>query len=204
MASIASGAATPPGQSLPGLRRSALVVIDVQRGFDDSEYWGRRNNPRCEENIAELLAAFRLARLPVVFVRHDSNRPGSSLHPDEPGNAFKSIVAGQPDVLITKHVNSAFLGTPDLHEWLAAAGIRAVTICGITTNHCCETTARMAGNLGYETFFVLDATHSFDREGPDGVLFAADDLVRVTAANLDGEFARVVSTRQALAALRAP
>ena len=41
-----------------------------------------------------------------------------------------------------------------------------MTVCGITTNHYCETTARMAGNLGYDPAFVLDATRTFDRVGP--------------------------------------
>ena len=70
---------------------------------------------------------------------------------------------------------------------------------GIQTNFCCETTARMAGNLGYDTLFVLDATHTFDLEDLDGNIIAADELARVTAANLDGEFAQVVMTDDLLA-----
>ena len=61
-------------------------------------------------------------------------------------------------------------------------------MCGITTNHCCETTARVAGNLGYDVWFALDATHTFDRIGPDGVALTADALARATATNLHGEF----------------
>jgi len=33
----------------------ALIVVDVQRGFDDAGYWGRRNNPSCESNVAALI-----------------------------------------------------------------------------------------------------------------------------------------------------
>jgi nicotinamidase-related amidase len=62
--------------------------------------------------------------------------------------------------------------------------LRSVVICGITTNHCCETTARVAGNLGYDTSFVLDATFTFDRRGLDGTMISADELARVTAADL--------------------
>jgi nicotinamidase-related amidase len=72
-----------------------------------------------------------------------------------------------------------------------------MTICGVTTNHCCETTARMAGNLGYRVNFVLDATYTFDRMGPDGVNVLAEELSRVTGANLHGEFATVMTTAQA-------
>jgi nicotinamidase-related amidase len=176
----------------------ALIVLDVQRGFDDGSYWGERNNPRCEENIAALLAGWRRAGRPVIFVRHDSREPGSPLAPGQPGNAFKDVVRGEPDVLVVKHVNSAFYGEPDLHAWLQAAGIRELVISGITTNHCCETTARMAGNLGYRVLFALDATHTFDRRGPDGEVIPADRLAQVTAANLHGEFATVVSAAELL------
>ncbi|MDQ6874231.1 MAG: isochorismatase family protein [Actinomycetota bacterium] len=69
---------------------------------------------------------------------------------------------------ISKQVHSAFYGEPDLHQWLQAQGLRSVAVSGITTDHCCETTTRMAGDLGYDTYLVLDATHTFDRRHPDG------------------------------------
>ena len=102
------------------LDRTALVVVDVQRAFDDAGYWGRRNNPACEADA---------------------------------GNAFKPEVTGEPDVLVTKRVNSAFHGDPDLAGWLHERELTGIAVCGITTNHCCETTARVGGNLGF------DATH---------------------------------------------
>lgn len=71
-------------------------------------------------------------------------------------------------------------------------------VCGITTNHCCETTARVGGNLGHDVLFVLDATHTFDRTGPDGATMTADELARATATNLHGEFATVVATADLL------
>jgi nicotinamidase-related amidase len=175
---------------------NALVVIDAQRGFDDP-YWGRRNNPKAEENILHLLAAWRSHGQPVVLVRHDSVTSGSPLCPGQPGNDLLPGIEGAHDLFVTKSVNSAFYGTPDLDAWLRSGRIEEVTICGITTNHCCETTARMAGNLGYRVSFVLDATFTFDRLGPDGVNVAAEELSRVTAANLHGEFASVITTAQA-------
>jgi nicotinamidase-related amidase len=171
----------------------ALLVIDVQRAFDEPG-WGRRNNPECEQNIERLIDDFRARDQAVVFVRHDSVEPGSTLSPDHPGNAFKPEVKGDPDLLVTKHVNSAFIGEPNLDAWLKERGIDRIAICGITTNHCCETTARMGGNLGYDVRFVIDATATFDREGPDGATFDADTVASMTAANLDGEFATVVKT----------
>jgi nicotinamidase-related amidase len=125
-------------------------------------------------------------------------QPGSPLARDSPGNAFKDVVSGEPDLLVTKHVNSSFLGDPPLDPWLRERGIDRIAICGIQTNMCCETTARMGGNLGYAVRFVLDATCTFDLTGPDGTTLPADLLARVTAANLDGEFAEVISTREAI------
>jgi nicotinamidase-related amidase len=175
----------------------ALIVIDVQRGFDDA-VWGERDNPACESNIEALIAHWRAQGRPLVFVRHDSDEPGSSLAPGTPGNAFKDVITGEPDLLVTKTVNSSFHGRPDLKAWLDREGIDTVYVCGITTNHCCETTARVGGNLGYDVRFALDATHTFDRAGPDGRIVPAAELARATAASLHGEFATVVSTADLL------
>lgn len=172
----------------------ALVVIDVQQGFDDP-MWGRRDNPECEANVARLVDAWRDAERPIVVVRHDSTSPGSPLRPGQPGNDLRPGISG--DVLITKSVNSAFYGDPDLHAWLTERGITRLTICGVTTNHCCETTARMAGNLGYDVAFAIDATHTFDRVDLDGTVIPAEEISRVTAANLHGEFATVMTTQGA-------
>ena len=183
---------------------AALVVVDVQVGFDDP-WWGPRNNPACDENIAALVSGFSGTGRPVVFVRHDSVEPGSPLRPGNPGNALKAYLADRrPDLTVVKSVNSSFHGTPDLEAWLRARGISTVVVTGITTNHCCETTARVGGNLGFDVRFVLDATHTFDRQGPDGTTMTADELARATATNLHGEFATVVSTREVLADLEEP
>jgi nicotinamidase-related amidase len=182
--------------TIPGVTddpNAALIVVDVQKGFDDAEYWGPRNNPACEANIAALLAHWREQDRPVVFVRHDSDENASPLRPDNPGNAFKDMITGDPDVIVSKHTNSCFYGDPDLHRWLQDRRIKTLVLCGITTNHCCETTARMGGNLGYDVNFVLDATHTFDRGD-----MTADQLAHATATNLDGEFATVVATQEVL------
>lgn len=176
---------------------SALIVIDAQLGFQDPA-WGASTNPDCETNIGRLLNAWRERAWPVVLVRHDSLTPGSPLRAGQPGNAFMTGIDGPHDLLVVKSVNSAFYGEPDLHAWLQSRHLTELVICGITTNHCCETTARMAGNLGYDVQFVLDATRTFDRVGPDGHLSTAAELMRATAANLHDEFARVVSTQDVM------
>ena len=185
------------------LPRTALVVVDVQKAFDDHAHWsptGRRNNPDCEANVAALIADWRRHGRPLVYVRHDSVEPGSPLAPGEPGNALRDLVDGEPDLLVVKHVNSAFYGEPDLHAWLGEREIGSLALCGVQTDHCVETTARMAGNLGYEVLLVLDATHTFDRVGPDGTLMTADELARATATSLHGEFATVVRTQDVIGA----
>lgn len=187
---------TEPGPA----RDVALVVVDAQAGFDDPA-WGPRNNPEADENISALAEAFSEAGLPVVFVRHDSDDPASPLHPSRPGNRLKEYLRQTPDLLVVKSVNSSFHGAPDLDAWLRSRGLDSIVIAGITTNHCCETTARVGGNLGYDVLFALDATHTFDRQGPDGSILTADELARATATNLHGEFATVVTTRQVLDAL---
>jgi nicotinamidase-related amidase len=183
------------------LDRLALLVVDVQQGFGDPA-WGPRNTPDAEANIAALLRAWRAAGRPVVLVRHDSGEDGSPLRPGQPGNALQPFVVegGAPDLLVAKSVNSAFHGTPDLDAWLRERALEGIVVCGITTNHCCETTARVGGNLGHRVLFVTDATYTFDRAGPDGVVVTADELARATSANLHGEFADVVTTAALVAA----
>ena len=174
---------------------TALVVVDVQKGLDDTAYWGQRNNPDCETNIAALIAAWRTEGWPVVFVRHESTNPLSPLRPGQEGNQLKDEVTGDPDLMVVKNVHSAFMGDPDLHEWLQSKGVTGIAVCGIQTNFCCETTARQGSDLGYDVLFVLDATYTFDRPALDGVVVRARDLARVTATNLNEEFATVVNTR---------
>ncbi len=184
--------------SADDLSRLALVVVDAQHGFDDSAFWGRRNNPAADRNIAALVAAWAEHGRALVYVRHDSDNPGSPLHPARPGNRFKDYLTATPDLLVVKTVNSAFHGSPDLDQWLRGRGLAGLVVCGITTNHCCETTARVGGNLGHRVLFALDATYTFDRPDPHGIELSADELARATATNLHGEFAEVVTTADLL------
>ena len=177
--------------------QTALVVIDVQRAFDLWEAAGkRRNNPDAVARVADLLATFRAAHAPIFHIRHRGKQPGSSFAPDGPGYPVKDNARELPgEPVVTKEVNSAFIGT-DLEAQLRAAGVRSVVICGATTNHCVETTTRMAGNLGFNTWLVRDATWTFDRTGPDGDKHTAEAIHAMTLSNLNDEFAHIASTAE--------
>lgn len=175
---------------------SALIVVDVQEGFDDELFMGKRNNPNADQNIEAIINVWEKSRRPIVIVQHNSISAGSVLNPSKPGNALKPYVKRvKPNLAVTKSVNSAFYGSPDLDQWLKSSDIRQIVIVGIQTNMCCETTARMAGNLGYDVIFVPDAMHTFDATGPDGVVISANEITRSTVASLfDGEFAKIAAT----------
>ncbi|MGW4649694.1 cysteine hydrolase family protein [Kitasatospora sp. NPDC004289] len=179
---------------------AVLIVIDVQQGFEDEEFWGPRDNPDAELRIGELLDAWQRTGRPVVTVQHGA--PRGPLAVGSPGYALKPFVAAAtPDLHVTKTVNSAFYGTPDLHEWLQLRGATQLVVAGIMTNVCNETTARMGGNLGYDVVFPIDAMHTFAMAGPDGEPVPAEVLARSTAAVLHAmRFAKVVRTEEVLKA----
>jgi nicotinamidase-related amidase len=178
-------------------KNTALIIVDVQKGFDDPT-WGRRNNPCAEDNMAKLLNAWRSAGCPIFHIRHRSRLEGSPLSPASSGFEIKEIVKPLPtELVIEKEVNSAFIGT-DLEEQLRNRGIGAVVIVGLTTDHCVSTTARMAGNLGFETYVISDATATFDRYGPGERHFDAEEVHAVSLASLSGEFARILETADIL------
>ncbi|MFF4315101.1 cysteine hydrolase family protein [Streptomyces sp. 900105755] len=202
------------GNSVPAVAAdAALVVVDVQKGFEELGFWGPRNNPGADGNIAALIDVWQETGRPVVFVRHDSSKPGSPLRPGQEGNDFKEYVAerrgkgaaggGGAELLVTKSVNSAFLGAPDLGAWLTGQGVGQIVLAGIQTNMCVETTARMGGNLGYDVLVAYDATYTFDLVGPFGWRRGAEELAQASAVSLHGGgFARVLTTREIVAAAR--
>jgi nicotinamidase-related amidase len=99
------------------MKKTALVVIDVQKGLDDPS-WGRRNNPQAESNIALLLSGWRHHDLPIIHIRYCSKEPNSPLRPELPGNAFKEEAQPLPEEQqFSKSVNRAFIGT-ELEQYL--------------------------------------------------------------------------------------
>jgi nicotinamidase-related amidase len=175
--------------------RPALILVDIQKGFDNIGYWGgQRNNPNAEENAAELLRLWRKHHLPVFHIRHCSSDPGSLLNESNEGNDFKDLVKPiDTEPIIKKNVNSAFIGT-DLKEQLDNVKITKLVIVGLTTDHCISTTTRMAGNLGFDTYLVSDATATFNKKGLEGQNFPAELIHATALASLNVEFATIVST----------
>ena len=179
---------------------TVLLTVDAQQGFD--QFKGR-NNPRLESNLSALHAAWREAKRPLIHVRHDSVEPLSVFRPGLPGNAFKPEAEprkGEP--VVRKSVHSAFIGT-DLEGRLRQMGARSLVNFGVQTNYCVASTARMAGNLGYKTYVVGDACATFPQRLLDGSEVPAQGAHDLALAELHGEFATVVSTRDVLDALGA-
>ena len=177
----------------------ALLLIDIQQGFEDLDHWGgQRNNPDAEEKCGTILAAFRKKELPVFHVQHCSTDPNSPLRSGEPGNQFHLAVTpsdGEP--VIQKDVNSAFIGT-DLNETLKALGIDHVVVVGLTTDHCVSTTVRMAANLGFRTTIISDATATFNKKGIDGENYSAEVIHATALASLKDEFATIMTMEELL------
>jgi nicotinamidase-related amidase len=173
---------------------AALIVIDVQQEFDQPRH-GRRDNPEAERRIGDLVAAWQRTGRPIVRVAQTEDEGGFAA--GTPTHAFKPVVAEiTPDLDLRKEVHSAFHGAPDLNAWLRGRGIEQIVICGIQTNRCCESTARVGCDLGYDVLFALDATYTFDKTGPEGAAYSAEQLSAATAATLHGYFATVVNTAE--------
>jgi nicotinamidase-related amidase len=176
---------------------AVLLIIDVQKGFDFPS-WGTRNNPQAESNIARLLKIWRHKSLPVIHVRHMSTEANSPLRPGQSGNEFKTeVMPLKCEHIEEKTVNSAFIGNK-LEQHLRKNGFDTLVIVGLTTDHCVSTSARMAGNLGFKTYVVADATATFDRTGYDGKQYSAQTMHESALASLNKEFATISNTADIL------
>ena len=177
----------------------ALLIIDVQKGLYELEFYGgERNNPDAEINMRILLDHWRLHKLPVFHIKHNSKNPASPLYKGNPGNEIKEIVkplAGE--LVFEKNVNSAFIGTGLLQQ-LKLDKIRDLVIIGLTIEHCISTSVRMASNLGFNTILVSDATAAFNKIGKDGKIYPATLVYEISLANLDQEFATIFTTNELL------
>jgi nicotinamidase-related amidase len=183
------------------LSRAVLLPVDMQQAFDTAA-WPRRWNKDVDSNGLALLAAWRAAKRPIIHVRHDSVQPGSSLAPGSCGNAFRPGFQPQgAEQLVTKGVNSAFIGT-DLDLRLKRIGAKHVVVFGISTDMCVSTTVRTGANMGWDMILVPDACDCFDLPDGQGGTIPAEDIQRAHVATLAFEFARTFSTAE-LTELRA-
>jgi nicotinamidase-related amidase len=175
------------------IERSALLVIDVQESFRaDPARWARRSNPAFEANLSRLVEAYRAAGLPVIWVLHtDGDGP---FRRDSPWMRLQDWLErreGEP--LLLKTTRNAFTSTR-LADLLAELGVRRLAITGIQTEQCCETTARLAGDLGYDVDFVTEATATFPITHPDtGDEQTVEQIARATEFALRGRFARIAT-----------
>ena len=186
---------------------SCLLLIDVQVGVDVLSHWGgptgRRNNPDAETKMLHLLSAWRNAGLQVAFTRHDSREAASPLKFSLPTGAQKpGFEPTSADIVVEKDVNSGFIGT-SLEVQLRRAEISRLIIVGFFTNFCVETTTRMAGNLGFDTYLVDDCCSTSNRVGPDGIDRDPELVHAMTVANLHGEFCTAITCVDAISLITA-
>lgn len=178
---------------------AALIIIDQQKGILHPRL-GRRNNPQAEERMLELLALWRLRGRPVIHVQHLSRSPDSVFWPEQDGVEFQERFVPQGgEWLIQKQVPDAFCAS-GLEAQLREAGIGQLIIVGVATNNSVESTARTAGNLGFDTWVAEDACFTFDKADYFGKPRTAEEVHGMSLGNLHGEYATVVSSVQVLAA----
>jgi nicotinamidase-related amidase len=173
------------------IEQSALLVIDVQDSFKPLSRWPRRNNPKFEENISRLVDAYRAAGLPVFYVLHSDEDPGwEKASPHYKLMSFLSPRPGEP--VLEKITRNVFTST-NLAELLLEKGIRRLVITGIQTEQCCETSARVAADLGYAVDFVTEATMTFPIAHTDDPTkeLGTDAIVERTEYALRDRFAKI-------------
>ena len=178
-------------------KNPALLLVDIQKAFLNNDYPGKkRNNHNAELICGNILKKWRELGLKVIHVRHSSTNPDSMLYKSKHGFEFNEHVRPISDELVlTKNVNSAFIGT-GLTEILKKFKIKTIVIIGMTTNHCISTTVRMSGNLGYETYLISDSTACFNTIGQYGEEIDCEIIYNISIANLKDEFAKIISSKK--------
>lgn len=178
-----------------GKENIALIIVDVQKAFENQK-WGERNNLNAEENVRKVLDIWRDNGWEVIHIQHMSENPSSVFYYKGEGFSIKNIVAPlEHEKVITKKVNSAFIGT-NLNEYLKSCNADTVVITGLTTPHCVSTTTRMSGNLGFNTYLLSDATAAFGMKDHNGEYRDAETIHNLSLATVHNEFATVLNTEQ--------
>lgn len=176
---------------------AALLVIDQQKGIDHPKL-GPRNNPHAEAVILALLAYWHERGRPVIHIRHRSSDPDSVFWPHQEGFEFKpAFHPGNNETAIEKTTPCAFTRT-DLETILTRWGVGSIVITGGATNNSVEATARTAGCRGIKAYVVEDACFTFAKRDYRGQMRSAETVHDMSLANLDGEYAEVVSSAKLL------
>ena len=154
--------------------------------------WVGRGRDRC----VEIIEKWREIGAEVIHVRHSSTNPKSKLHKRYKGFNFNPLCSPKEgEIVLTKSVNSCFVGT-NLKQILDDKKCETVVIIGLTTDHCVSTTTRMAGNYGFNTFLISDATATFDKIGINGEKYNSELMHFSALASLKDEFANVISSNE--------
>jgi nicotinamidase-related amidase len=182
---------------------NALLVIDVQYSFKVGARWNLRNNPKFETNVKRLVEAFRAnGQLVIYFLTNDADEHFNS---DSPAYRIMGFLRPQRnEPVIHKHSYNCFT-TTNLQALLLRNGVRTVTITGIKTEQCCETTARVACDLGFYVDFVTEATMTFPISKGEGKgELATHDIVERTECALRDRFARIRNVDEVVMNLTRP
>jgi nicotinamidase-related amidase len=185
------------------IEQSALLVIDAQDSFKVGPRWAKRNNPAFEKNVSSLIEAYRAAHLPVVFFLHTDSDEAFA----KDSSSFKLMDFLKPrkdEPVMVKNTRNCFTSTT-LQPYLIERGVRRVSITGIQTEQCCETTARIAADLGYAVDFVTEATMTFPIPNWDkpGEELGVDAIRERTEYALRRRFARITTVNQLQQELKA-
>ncbi len=171
--------------------QSALLVIDAQDSFKAGPRWDRRNNLQFEENVAALIAAYRAAKLPIVYFLHTDEDDAFTI--DSPFFKLMDFIKPQADEpVLIKSTRNCFTSTTLLPH-LLSLNVRRLTISGIQMEQCCETTTRVAADLGFAVDFVTEATMTFPIPNWDkpGEELGVDAIKERTEYALRRRFARI-------------
>ncbi|HKT47679.1 MAG TPA: isochorismatase family protein [Candidatus Acidoferrales bacterium] len=170
---------------------SALLVIDAQESFKTGERWARRDNKEFEKNVARLVELYREHGLPVIYFLHSDEDPGFR-RSDPEYRLMDFLSPRESEPVLHKDTRNVFTST-GLPALLLEKGVRRVVITGIQMEQCCETSARVAADLGYAVDFVTEATMTFpipnhDRPGEE---LGVEAIRERTEYALRGRFATI-------------
>jgi isochorismate hydrolase len=192
-----------PARSRPGLafkpETSALLILDMQEYFLRPESHAYVPSARIIlPGLQALVKAWTVKGLPVIYTRHLNNAENAAgmaiwwrelLLDENPLSAISSDFDSVTGVVVQKSQYDAFFGT-SLEAKLRELGRVQVVICGVMTHLCCETTARSAFMRGFEVFFPVDGTATYN-----------EAFHRATLLNLSHGFASLTLIGNLLAAL---